>query len=242
MKLLTLVIALFCTSPITWAQNRSNFMAPGAPLFPDSPFQIHHVSNLGLGDTVITLINTNVRAAVAAPTQGTKPAQEDGQLCANFYAFSYDATLISCCSCNVPASEMFTLSAKNDFASNTLSPTIPDSMVVKMAVTEGGSQCKGNAASNVTGAAFLAQADRTVAAADPFQGRTGLVAWARNLRSGKSGPAEPGNGGIEFLVQSSVGQNEMDRISGMCAALRKSGSGYGICKSCKLGGISPSAK
>jgi hypothetical protein len=115
-------------------------------------------------------------------------------------------------------------------------------MVVKMAVTEGGAHCKASTAANITGAAFLTQADLAVTAADPFQGRTGLVAWARNLRSEKSDPTEPGNASsIGFFISTTVGPKELDSMSRMCTLARKNGSGYGTCKSCKLGGISPPA-
>ena len=37
-------------------------------------------------------------------------------------------------------------------------------------------------------------------------------------------------------------QQEFTRMTQLCAFIRANGSGYGICKSCKIGGLGASAK
>src|SRR5690242_14154569 len=94
----------------------------------DSAFQVRYASNLNIGDSLINMTNTGAASTVAFPTQ-------NGNLCANVYTFSPDEQLISCCSCPITPDGLVSLSAKNDLISNTLTPGVPTSIVVKVLFT-----------------------------------------------------------------------------------------------------------
>src|SRR5882762_9323643 len=95
---------------------------PGSPA---DAFQVRYASNLNIGDSVINITNagtTNVAGALA-------------NLCVNVFTFSPDEQLISCCACNVTPNALVSLSARSDLISNTLTPAVPTSIVVKLAAT-----------------------------------------------------------------------------------------------------------
>ena len=107
------VLAILC-SMIAFSQN---------PITADSPFQVKYAANLASGDSVFNLTNTGATG---------------GNICVNVYAFSPDEQEISCCSCVITPNGLVSLSAKNDLISNTLTPAVPGSIVVKLLATTGG--------------------------------------------------------------------------------------------------------
>src|ERR1041384_6637278 len=121
----------------------------------DTPFQVRYASNLAVGDSVVNITNTGASSTVAFPTQ-------NGNLCANVYTFSPDEQLISCCSCNVTPDGLVSLSSRNDLISNTLTPGVPTSVVVKLV------------ASNVNGGLV-----------------DGLAAWGTTLHALPTTPGSP---------------------------------------------------
>lgn len=135
-------------------------------------------------------------------------------LCANVYTFSPDEQLISCCSCTVTPNALVSLSAVSDLISNTLTPARPTSIVVKLAATANTS-CN---ASNVP-VANLA---------------SGLVAWGTTLH------ATPTAGTYAVtetqFVNKDLSAAELLRITSFCGFIQSNGSGFGICRSCRLGG------
>ncbi len=94
----------------------------------DGPFQVRYASNLPVGDSVINATNTGASSTVAFPTQ-------NGNICMNVYTFSPDEQLISCCTCPITPDGLVSLSARNDLISNTLTPGVPTSIVVKLLAT-----------------------------------------------------------------------------------------------------------
>src|ERR1700730_13900118 len=96
----------------------------------DSAFQVRYASNLPVGDSVINATNTGANSTVAFPTQ-------NGNICVNVYAFSPDEQLISCCTCPVTPDGLVSLSARNDLISNTLTPGVPTSIVIKLLKSAG---------------------------------------------------------------------------------------------------------
>src|SRR6185312_1900910 len=95
----------------------------------DGNFQVKSFSNLGSGDSVINISNTGAIGSVIA--SGTS-ASIAGSFCVNVYTFSPDEQEVSCCSCPVTPNGLVSLSVKNDLISNTLTPAVPTSVVVKL--------------------------------------------------------------------------------------------------------------
>jgi len=136
-------------------------------------------------------------------------------ICANVYAFSPDEQLISCCSCTVTPNALVSLSAVSDLISNTLTPARPNSIVVKMLATAGTS-CN---ASNVP-AANLA---------------SGMVAWGTTIHALPTSPVTYGVTETQF-AQPGLSAAELARLTSFCGFIQANGSGFGICRSCRLGG------
>ncbi len=136
-------------------------------------------------------------------------------ICANVYAFSPDEQLISCCSCTVTPNALVSLSAVSDLVSNTLTPARPNSIVVKLLATAGTS-CN---ASNVP-AANLAG---------------GMVAWGTTIHALPTSPVSYGVTETQF-AQPGLSQAELTRLTSFCGFIQANGSGFGICRSCRLGG------
>jgi len=191
----------------------------------DNAFQIRYASNLGVGDSVINITNSGARGGV--PT-ATSPAG-GGEICANIYAYSPDEQLVSCCSCNVTPNGLNSLSVKADLASNTLTPIIPSALVIKILATVGGATCT---------AASAATADTATLV-------PGLIAWGTTIHAAPATPNFPAGsyfGTETAFVPATLSASELGRMAGLCAFIRANGSGYGICKSCRLGGLGASTK
>ena len=188
------------------------------PITADSPFQVRYASHLNVGDSVINITNTGATASGATSSN----------LCVNVYAFSPDEQLVSCCSCTVTPNALVSLSARRDLISNTLTPAVPTSIVVKLVATAGGS-C--NAATAGSGTSALA---------------TGLAAWGTTVHANTAAPV------AEAAITASVTETaftpatlsaaELGRITALCGFIQSNGSGFGICASCRLGGLGTSAQ
>jgi hypothetical protein len=134
-------------------------------------------------------------------------------ICANVYTFSPDEQLISCCSCVVTPNALVSLSVRNDLISNTLTPAVPNSIVVKLLATSGTS-CN---ASNAPAANLAA----------------GMRAWGTTLH------LLTGDGYAlteTAFDKAGISAAELARITSFCGFIQANGSGYGICRSCRLGG------
>src|ERR1019366_435095 len=136
-------------------------------------------------------------------------------ICANVYAFSPDEQLISCCSCTVTPNALVSLSAVSDLISNTLTPARPNSIVVKLIATAG-TTCD---PSNVP-VANLA---------------SGMVAWGTTIHAV---PTTPGAYTVTetAFAQPGLSAAELARLTSFCGFIQANGSGFGICRSCRLGG------
>ena len=137
-------------------------------------------------------------------------------ICANVYTFSPDEQLISCCSCTVTPNALVSLSANSDLVSNTLTPAHPTSIVVKIAYTAG-TACN---ASNVPVANLAA----------------GGRAWGTTLHAAPTTPVSYQVTETEFSP-AGLSAGELVRITSFCGFIQANGSGFGICRSCRLGGL-----
>src|SRR5437868_14180205 len=189
----------------------------------DGPFKVRYASNLGIGDSVINATNTGASSTVALPIQ-------NGNICMNAYVFSPDEQLVSCCSCLITPNGLVSLSAINDLISNTLTPAHPTSIVVKLLGSAGTTPASCNASTVGTGANVLV---------------TGLAAWGTTIHAL---PVTPGTPATTYGVTETAFTNatlsaaELVRITTLCGFNQISGSGFGICRACRFGGLGADSK
>ncbi len=204
--------------------TRNIILGGGAGTTLDSgqtPYQIRYSSNLNLGDSVINITNSGARGAGLAA--GTS-ASTTGAICVNVYAFSPDEQMISCCSCPVTPNGLVSLSARQDLISNTLTPAQPTSIIVKLlASAPVGGSCTGSAAS-------------------PGELTTGLHAWGTTVHAGATAATALAVTESPFLPAKlsgvgTPGTGELYRLTQLCTFINANGSGFGICRSCRLGGL-----
>ena len=180
----------------------------------DSPYQVRYVSNINLGDGVINITNSGARGAGLAA--GTTAATT-GALCVNVYAFSPDEQMISCCSCPVTPNGLVSLSTRRDLVNNTLTPAVPTAIVVKLlASTPVGGSCSGSAA-------------------NPGALSSGMLAFGTTVHAGVAA-GETVITETQFLP-ASLSAGELARLTNLCTFIQANGSGFGICSTCRLGGL-----
>jgi hypothetical protein len=177
----------------------------------DGAFQVRYAANLNFGDSVINITNTGARGA---DLQSGTSASITGAICVNVYAFSPDEQMISCCTCPVTPNGLVSLSAQRDLISNTLTPAVPTSIVIKLlaSVPQGGS-CN---------------------AAAPGALTPGLMAWGSTLKAAPGGAYQVTE---TAFLPGTLSEGELNRLRQLCTFINANGSGFGICKSCRLGGL-----
>jgi len=187
----------------------------------DTPFQVRYASNLSVGDSVVNISNSG---AGGASLQSGTTASITGALCANVYAFTPDEQLVSCCSCPVTPNGLVSLSAKNDLASNTLTPAVPTALVIKLLATV-----------PVAGSCTNSAAAVTTATLAP-----GMLAWGTTIHA----TPVAGTYGVTETAFSpaTLSAGELSRIGNLCNFILANGSGFGVCRSCRLGGLGAAAK
>jgi len=200
----------------------------------DTGFQVRYAANLAIGDSVVNFTNSgaiSTQACLGAgcPVNGGTSFAQNGDICANVYAYSPDEQLVSCCSCNVTPNALNSLSGKGDLASNTLTPIIPSALVIKVLATPGGAACTAASAATITQGSLV----------------RGLIAWGTTIHALPVTAGTPattyGVTETEFNM-AQLSEAEFNRMTQLCAFIRANGSGYGICKSCKIGGLGAAVK
>ena len=176
---------------------------------------------------MVNITNTGANSTRPFPTQ-------NGNLCVNVYTFSPDEQLISCCACPVTPDGLNSLSARNDLISNTLTPGVPTSIVIKLLSSTGG--------------AGACNASTVVRDTDPELGTVsganaiayGLAAWGTTIHALPVTPGTPATtyGMTETpFTPSTLSAAELRRITTLCGFIQTNGSGFGICRSCRFGGL-----
>jgi hypothetical protein len=179
----------------------------------DSPFQVRYASNLNVGDSVINITNSGARGA--ALSSGTTAATT-GAICVSVYAFAPDEQMVSCCSCPVTPNGLVSLSARNDLISNTLTPAVPTSIVVKLLATAPvGGTCNSSAA---TGGDLV----------------SGMIAFGTTIHASPAGAFQVTE---TPFIPATLSAGELARLTQLCMFINANGSGFGICRSCRLGGL-----
>ncbi len=206
LRIATFALATLFVSTVAYAQ------AVGGP---SDAFQVSYASNLNIGDSVVNLVNAGTQS-------GIDPA---GRICANVYAFDPAEELISCCSCLVTPNGLDSLSDQADLISNTLTPGVPTSIVIKLIATlpVAGACNAGNG-----GAPFTA-----------VQLAPGLRAWGTSLHANTNGGYSVTESAFQLATLSAT---ESLKVTSYCNFIQSDGSGYGICKSCAVGGLGASTK
>lgn len=197
------------------------FAQDGFPVAWDSPYQVRYASNLNIGDSVVNITNSGARGA---DLQAGTTASITGAICANVYAFSPDEQMIACCSCPVTPNGLVSLSAQRDLISNTLTPAVPTSITIKLLATVPvGGSCNNSAAGVV--AATLTP---------------GMLAWGTTIHAG------PTAGVYETtetpFSPATLSAGERFRLGTLCNFILANGSGFGVCRSCRLGGLGGARK
>ncbi len=204
------------TSTVTSTNGLTGGVAT-APItiIPTDAFQVRYAANLALGDSVVNITNAGSGSTIALPTQ-------NGNLCVNAYVFSPDEQLVSCCTCLVTPNGLASLSANNDLVNNTLTPGRPTSVVIKLLAS---SQATCNA-STVTPASIAAAG--------------GLVAFGTTIHPTPVTVGTPaGTLGVTEtpFTRSTLSPAELTRITTLCGFIQITGSGFGVCRACRLGGL-----
>ena len=159
--------------------------------------------------------NLNIGDSVINITNaGSQNADATGNICANVYVFSPDEQMIACCSCVVTPNGLVNLSAQRDLISNTLTPAVPSAIVVKLLATRG-----------------------TCNAATPTASRLapGMRAWGTTLHA--TNVADTYAVTETEFSPATLSSTELATLTSECGFIQQVGSGYGICRSCRLGGL-----
>ena len=179
---------------------------------PGDIMQVSYATNLNKGDSLINITNTGTMQYGGGPADN---------LCVNIYTFDASEEMVSCCSCLVTPNALVSLSVQGDLISNTLSPATPTSVVIKMVATD--------ALLNDVRFCAPGNIDPDGAILAP-----GMRAWGTTLHalpSGKYGETE-----TEFL-NGGLSVAELTHLTKFCNFILANGSGFGVCKSCRVGGL-----
>jgi hypothetical protein len=200
-----LSLATITFSSLTFAQS----LPVAGPVVPeaDGVYQMRYLSNLLNGDSYVNLSN-------AGTLNGFDPA---GRICVNVYTFDPSEELISCCACQVTPDALVSLSAKQDLVSNTLTPGVPGSVMIKLLSSLPNAGACNASSPNATNLV------------------RGMKAWATTIHQNTaSGNFEASD--TEFS-RAELSATELSKLTSFCGFIQANGSGFGICRSCRLGGL-----
>ena len=194
---------------------------------PVGAYQLRYAANLPLSGSVVNLTNSGASSTSPGLVGGLP---QNGNLCANIYTYSPDEQLVSCCTCLLTPNALAVLSVREDLAGNTLTPSIPSAVVVKLLAS--------------TGLAGTCSAP-TVTRTGDNRLAPGLLAWGTTIHllpnTAATAPGTYGAAETAFSI-GTLSDAELTRMTQLCAFIRANGSGYGICKSCRFGGLGAASK
>ncbi len=210
MRLRILIIAAMVTV-VAFAQAQATL---------DTPYQVRYASNLTVGDSVINITNTGARGAGLG--YGTS-ASVTGAICANVYVYDPAEEVVACCSCPVTPNGLVSLSAQRDLIVNPLTRGNPTSIVIKiLATVPVGGTCNNSA---------LLAGDVTLA--------PGMAAWGTTIHANTAAAAGTYAVTETPFTPATLSAGERARLAYGCGAVANVGSGFGVCNSCRLGGLAP---
>ncbi len=166
---------------------------------PDA-FQAGYAANLKAGDSSLVLSNSGTSCLAGG---------SDCPLCVNTYVFDTSQEMIECCACTVTANGLLTIPARNSLISNTLTPAVPNSILITLVATID---------------PVCDPASVTAAQLAP-----GMVAWGTTLEpasaSGKTYATVP----VRYS-RDPLSADELAALTSDCSYIFKLGSGSGVCK------------
>jgi len=171
-------------------------------------YQVGDPANLLMGDSYVNITNAGTR-------NGFDPA---GGICVNVYAFDPSEEMVACCACYVSPDGLRSLSARQDLVSNTLTPGVPGSVTIKLLASTPvtGTTCDPSSPSFAT----LEQ---------------GMRAWGTDLHmnttTGRYRITET------VFLQADLSPSELTKLTTYCGFIEANGSTFGICRSCRFGGL-----
>jgi len=179
--------------------------------FADDTYQVGYAANLNIGDSVLNLSNSGATVANGKSTN----------LCINTYVFDPQEEEISCCACLVTPDGLNSLSVKNDLINNTLTPAMPNSVVIKLVASV--------PAADTTGKLTVCNPSIVTVVAH------GMLAWETTLApNGTVGTYGVIGHNFQFATLTAA---ELVAQTTTCGFIQTDGSGYGICSSCSIGGL-----
>lgn len=176
-------------------------------------FSVGYATNLNKGDSVVNITNSG-SGGVA------------GNICVNVYAFDPSEELLACCACPVTPNALVSLSVQGDLITNTLSPQTPTSVVIALVAT-------------TPSGGLLSGCDPAQATTDNLA--PGMQAWGTTLHALPGAPPTFGLTNPDFLP-ATLSPAELLHLTSFCGFAESNGSGFGICKSCRAGGLGGSKK
>ena len=186
---------------------------------PNGAYQIGYAANLNIGDSVINLSNDGFNGGVF----GATPASA-GNICVNTYVFDPQEEEISCCACLVTPNGLNSLSALSDLISNNLTVAVPTSITINLIASTPGTD--GNGALTQCNASKPTTITTT----------SGMLAWGTTLAPAvPTGTYQPLP--VHFL-NGTLSGTELTGLTSLCNFIQSNASGYGICKSCRVGALS----
>ena len=203
------------------AVNNGNNSANDPTTILPLDFLIRYAANLTSGDSVINITNTGFNGA---SLNGPGFGGAAGNICMNVYAFSPDEQLVSCCSCLITPNGLVSLSANNDLISNTLTGVRPNSIVVKLVATAAGATFTGTSCAN----------SAALAGTPAFPTASGTSAFGTTVH------AHQGTGFATTetpFLSATLSPAELTSITNRCTNIIGNGSTFGICRSCRAGGL-----
>jgi len=185
------------------------------------------------------VINVTNTGANGASLFGPGFGGAAGNICVNVYTFSPDEQLISCCSCLITPNGLVSLSVQNDLISNTLTGVRPNSVVVKLLATATGIANGAPSFSGSTCTNSAAGAGTTF----PIAVAGGMAAWGTTLHSATAptgtGTTTTGPYSVTetAFTPSTLSAGELASVTNRCTNIIGNGSTFGICRSCRFGGL-----
>ena len=197
---------LLCAAFVCSARIFAQAVAPVG----DAVYQLRYFANLNIADSVINFTNSGA-------LNGADPA---GRLCANVFVFDATSDMVSCCACPLVPNGLSSLSVKDDILSNTLSPAVPTSVTVKVISTV-----------PVAGACNPKSVLSTNLA-------RGMIVWGATVRATKltTPPVTLFTGTETEFAKGELSATELAKLTTSCNFIQTNGSGFGVCRSCRLGG------
>ena len=171
------------------------------------------------------MINITNTGANGASLNGPGFGGAAGNVCVNVYAFSPDEQLVSCCSCLITPNGLVSLSVNSDLISNTLTGVRPNSVVVKLVNTGAGAAFTGTSCTN----------SAALAGSAAFPVSAGMLAFGTTVH------AAPVAGTFAVtetaFSRATLSDAELRSITSRCTNIIGNGSTFGICRSCRVGGL-----